>query len=614
MNMQPPSQYGVIVIGGGHAGCEAALAAARLGVRTLLLTINLDRTAQMSCNPAVGGIAKGHLVREIDALGGEMGVNADAATLQFRMLNRSKGPAVWSPRAQCDKLAYQRRMQLVLERQDNVFVHQGQAVRFVVRNGRVCGVETEFGDAFSAQAIVVATGTFLNAVLHYGLRRMPGGRSGDPAAEALAASLRDDLKLEIGRLKTGTPPRILARTIDFSSMDVQGADEGPARFSFRDPVQTVHCLRPDKPAELPCYLTVSTERTAEIVRENLDKSPMYAGRIDATGTRYCPSFEDKIVRFPHHPTHQIHVEPEGLSTEEYYLNGISTSLPPEVQREMVRSLPGFENAHLTRYAYAIEYDFVYPHVLSAGLAVRRWPNLFLAGQINGTSGYEEAAAQGLLAGINAARLAEGEEDPVVIGRDQAYIGVLVDDLITKDIVEPYRMFTSRAEYRLMLRQDNAHRRLMPLGYRLGLISYADHQRVAELERAVAETRSRLQETFSGGQRAWDVLKRPDSSYADLNGAPAVAADVVRQLEIEARYEGYVRRQLQQAESMRKLAHWRIPADFSYDLNGLRAEARTKLEQRRPATLAQAARIDGVTPSEIALLQVHLSRRPHLDPL
>lgn len=606
--MKPSAEYDVIVIGAGHAGCEAALASARLGARTLLLTINVDHTAQMSCNPAIGGIAKGHLVREIDALGGEMGLNADASNIQFRMLNRSKGPAVWSPRAQCDKLAYQRRMQLVADRQENLFTHQAQAVRFVTKNDRVAGVVTQFKDFFTAKAVVVATGTFLNARLHYGMMHFPGGRAGDEAAVELSRSLREDLQLEVGRLKTGTPPRILARSVDFKSMICQPPEDVAAPFSFRRQRDDIHCLRPPEPHQVPCYVTNSTEKTAEIIRDNLEQSPMYSGKIQAIGTRYCPSFEDKVVRFPHHPSHQIYLEPEGLSSEEYYLNGISTSLPPEVQMQMLRSLPGLESVHIVRYAYAIEYDFVFPHALDSSLAVRKWPNLFLAGQINGTSGYEEAAGQGLAAGINAALYVRRDHAPVTFGRDQAYLGVLIDDLITKDIIEPYRLFTSRAEHRLLLRQDNADRRLMPIGHELGLVAYSDYKPVLELEKDVEENREKLRNARHQGVTLWDLLKRPGSAYCKLPDVPKLPDRLVEQLEIEARYEGYIKRARKQAESLKRLEAWKIPASFDYNINGLRNEAKLKLEKTCPENLAQASRIDGVTPAEISLLQVHVSRR------
>lgn len=601
-------QYDVAVVGGGHAGCEAALAAARLGARTLLLTINNDHIAQMSCNPAIGGIAKGHVVREIDALGGEMAWNTDAAAIQFRMLNRSKGAAVRSPRAQCDKVVYQRRLKHVLECQENLTVHQAQVIRLRTGRGRITGVETEFGDCWEARAVVLATGTFLGARLHFGLKTMPGGRAGDPAALLLAASIRDDLSLDTGRLKTGTPVRVLGRSIEFGALERQDPDPDPFSFAFRPDRSGLPRLGGEKLDRRPCYITHSTAETARVVRENLDRSPLYSGRIDGIGTRYCPSFEDKIVRFPDREEHHIYLEPEGNFTDEYYLNGISTSLPVDVQWDMVRSLPGFRNAEISRYAYAIEYDFVFPHEIDHTLAVKRWPNLFLAGQINGTSGYEEAAGQGLLAGINAARLAGGGREAVVLGRDQAYIGVMIDDLATKEITEPYRLFTSRAEYRLLLRHDNADLRLLALGYEIGLVQREDYDRVRLLQEEIDRGRDFLRQRRHQGQTLWELLRRPEISVGNLPARPELSLRAREQLEIEAAYEGYVERQLAQAETLRRLENQRIPADFDYAIKGIRTEARLKLERQRPRTLGQAARIDGVTPAEIALLQVHLKRR------
>ena len=458
--------YDVVVIGGGHAASEAALAAARMGANTIMLTINLDHIAQMSCNPCIGGIAKGHVVREIDAMGGGMGVVADATSIQFRMLNLTKGPAVWSPRSQCDKAAYQRAMKFLLEQTENLTVRQALVCSFLVSDDHtVCGVKTEHGEIIHAKAVVMAAGTFLRGKMHYGLSHYAGGRAGDPPSMELSDALRNQLNLKMGRLKTGTPPRILARSIDTTQMRIQSGDDFEERFSFYPDDSIRPCV---SNKNMNCYLTYSSLETAEIVRKNLDKAPLYAGIIEGIGTRYCPSFEDKVVRFPQHERHLLYLEPEGEYTGEYYVNGISTSLPPEVQGALLHSVPGLEKAVITRYAYAIEYDFVYPEELDRSLGVRKWQGLYHAGQINGTSGYEEAAAQGLLAGLNAARYA-ANMSPVELGRDEAYLGVMVDDLVNKEIVEPYRLFTSRAEYRLTMRQDNADFRLSEKAYQWGIL-------------------------------------------------------------------------------------------------------------------------------------------------
>lgn len=601
-----PFYFSVIVVGGGHAGCEAALAAARLGAKTLLLTISNDHIAQMSCNPAIGGIAKGQLVREVDALGGEMAVNTDATTIQFRMLNASKGAAAQSPRAQCDRELYQRRMKFVLERQENLFVHQAEVVEILLENGQVCGVKTAFGDCWYGQAVILATGTFLCGKLHFGQSSMPGGRACDAASIALSACLRDTLQLEMGRLKTGTPVRVLGRSIDTSSMTAQAPDTGKYRFSFRKNIPQLPVFSQLQLDQRPCFMTYSTAATAEIVRQNLSRSAMYSGRISGTGARYCPSFEDKIVRFSERERHHIFLEPEGNTTDEYYLNGLSTSLPVEIQWQMLHSLPGLENAHITRYAYAIEYDFVLPHQLDISLALRAWPNLFLAGQINGTSGYEEAAAQGLIAGINAARLAGNLGEPLRIGREQAYIGVMIDDLVTKEILEPYRLFTSRAEYRLSLRQDNADRRLTPIGAQFGLVDSKQLEQVENLEREIIEAKDQLRQIrLEGGRNAWEMLSRPDFNYSEHAELPVFPERVFEQLAIEARYAGYIAHQELQVRSLRKLENWNIPEDFDYRIPGISNEARAKLEKYRPKTLGMASRIDGVTPAEIAVLQVRM---------
>jgi len=497
-------------------------------------------------------------------------------------------------------------MKLVLERCPGLVVHQAETTSFVVENGNVTGVRTMFGDVWKGRTFVVCTGTFLKGVLHYGMSSFPGGRAGDPPSDSLSTSLADDLHLELGRLKTGTPVRVLAKSIDFSSMELQPPETG-WRFSFREPDADLPVFGKLQLEQRPCYLTYSNARTAQLARDNLSRSPMYSGKIHGTGARYCPSFEDKVVRFAERERHHIYLEPEGNTTDEYYLNGISTSLPTDVQIQMVRSLPGLEKAQISRYAYAIEYDFVHPHQLSAGLALRKWPNVFLAGQINGTSGYEEAAGQGLIAGMNAARHAAGKE-PITLNRDDAYIGVMIDDLLTKDIVEPYRLFTSRAEYRLSLRQDNADRRLTRIGYEAGLASAAEMVRVSRLEQDIEDAQRQLQEIRLQGKSVLELMQRPDFDYAGTPGLPSFDSRVLEQLLIEARYGGYIAHQAREALALHKMDDVKIPADFDYRRPGISNEALAKLEKRRPATLGIASRIDGVTPAEIAVLQVALKHR------
>ena len=611
-------KYDVIVIGGGHAGCEAALAAARTGAETLLLTMHMDHIAQMSCNPAIGGIAKGQVVREVDAMGGAMGRVSDAATVQFRMLNKGKGPAVWSPRAQCDKQCYQRAMKRELEIQPNLMVHQAEGLKLKVENGKAVSVSTQFGDEFNASAFVVSSGTFLNGKLHYGLANFAGGRAGDTASNELSTSLADDLGLRLGRLKTGTPPRILAKTIDFSKMNMQEAELPEEGFAyFTEETALPRAERRD----MPCYLVKSTAKTAEVIRENIDRSPLYAGEISGVGTRYCPSFEDKVMRFPHHETHQLYLEPEGEFTEEYYINGISTSLPVDVQRAMINSIPGMEDSRISRYAYAIEYDFVFPNQIERSLAVKKYPNLFLAGQINGTSGYEEAAGQGLIAGLNAARTA-ADKSMLELGRDTSYIGVMIDDLVTKDIVEPYRLFTSRAEYRLRLRQDNADLRLSRLAHDMDILPASKFAKFADYAAKLAQSAALVLELEYEGAPLSELLRKEKGRVSDtgspfppellsLDFSNAVDKRIWSQLVIDEHYRCYISREEASVAKLRKLEDWKIPVDFDYtSIKGLRNESKMKLGNVTPTTLAQASRIDGVTPAEISLLQVHLKRIGH----
>jgi tRNA uridine 5-carboxymethylaminomethyl modification enzyme len=622
-----PKRYDVIVIGAGHAGIEAALASARMGCQTMLLTINADTIGQMSCNPAIGGLAKGHLAREIDAMGGEMGKATDMTGLQFRMLNTKKGPAVWAPRAQCDKKAYQFRLKWVCESESNLDVKQGQAAQILHKDGVAFGVQTMLEVQYHGKAIVVTTGTFLRGLMHIGSNQQSGGRAGDAAATNLSASLKE-LGLELKRLKTGTPPRLLRRSIDFSKMEIQTGDEPVPYFTFwKDDLFHVEHSR-TKPAvaghsigkyppgsildrincQLPCHITFTTENTAKTIRQNLHKSPLYAGVIEGVGPRYCPSIEDKIVKFPEKERHQIFLEPEGIETDEFYLNGFSTSLPFDVQYELVRTVIGCENAEILRPAYAVEYDFAEPTQLHPTLETKVCLNLFLAGQINGTSGYEEAGAQGLMAGINAVRRVNGIE-PIIIRRDQAYIGVLIDDLVTKGTAEPYRMFTSRAEYRLLLRQDNADLRLSELGHSVGLLPEHNFRKFQAKESAVNNEINRLYKTYYESDSLAKILSRPETSYANLpKREEALAQEVIQQVEIAIKYAGYIERQELEVEKFKTMEGKAIPEAFDFaTVPSLRLEARQKLAKIRPATIGQAARISGVSPADISILMVSLKR-------
>ena len=616
--------FDVIVVGGGHAGTEAALASARVGARTLLLTHNIETLGQMSCNPAIGGIGKGHLVKEVDALGGLMAHAIDQGGIQFRILNASKGPAVRATRAQADRVLYKQAVRYQLENTPNLTLFQQEVDDLIVEQEQVVGVVTQMGLKFKAQAVVLTVGTFLGGRIHIGLENYEGGRAGDPPSNALSQRLRA-LPFNVDRLKTGTPPRIDGKTIDYSQLEAQPGDDPAPVFSFMGKEE-------QHPQQVSCHITYTSEQTHDIIRGGLDRSPMYSGVIEGVGPRYCPSIEDKIVRFSERNSHQIFVEPEGLTTHEVYPNGISTSLPFDVQMGFVRSIKGFENAVITRPGYAIEYDFFDPRDLKASLETKYMNGLFFAGQINGTTGYEEAAAQGLIAGLNAARLARGKEawSP---RRDEAYIGVMIDDLITRGTQEPYRMFTSRAEFRLMLREDNADLRLTEQGRKLGLVDDVRWQVFCEKQDAIEKEQARLQaawlrpdslpeadstrvlgQAMSKEARLWDLLRRPEVSYdslLSLPGAGEAVADpkVAEQVEIQAKYAGYIDRQREEIARTQRHEDTRLPPDFDYSaVSGLSAEVQEKLKRHQPETLGQAARIPGLTPAAISLLLVHLKKR------
>lgn len=616
--------YDVCVVGAGHAGCEAALATARLGLQTVMFTVSMDSVALMPCNPNVGGSSKGHLVREIDALGGEMGKNIDKTYIQSKMLNKSKGPAVYSLRAQADKQDYTREMRKVVENTENLTLKQAEVTKLLVEDGKVCGVQTFSGAIYPCKAVILCTGVYLKSRCVYGDVSNYTGPNGLSAANHLSDSLRE-LGIELYRFKTGTPARIDKRSIDFSKMAEQFGDEEIVPFSFTNKEEDI------KRDQVSCWLTYTNEETHKIIRENLDRSPLYSGNIEGTGPRYCPSIEDKVVRFSDKNRHQVFIEPEGNYTNEMYIGGMSSSLPEDVQVKMYRSVPGLENAKIVRNAYAIEYDCINPMQLKPSLEFKKIENLFSGGQFNGSSGYEEAAAQGLMAGINAAQKLLGKE-PVILDRSQAYIGVLIDDLVTKETHEPYRMMTSRAEYRLLLRQDNADVRLTPIGHEIGLIDDARYEMFLEKQRQVAEEIARVKNTTVGGNAKVnellesygstplvsgatiaELIKRPELKYEYLEpidpDRKPLYKDVIEQVNIQLKYDGYIKRQLKQVEQFKKMEKKKIPADINYDdVYSLRLEAKQKLSQIRPESVGQASRISGVSPADISVLLVYLGSK------